>query len=122
MKGKLQSKIRRFKTILKSVLVCLQKQYMFNTYNSENKMTEMISGRHYHRTAAGGLDLGDGTCYNAASILIHGIYSLFQRFQMKKSPVTENSFLIRATTIRAENIMLFPNYHRKAFCLKMLDQ
>lgn len=65
MKGKLQSKIRRFKTILKSVLVCLQKQYMFNTYNSENKMTEMISGRHYHRTAAGGLDLGDGTCYNA---------------------------------------------------------
>lgn len=28
-------------------------------------MTEIISGRHYHRTAAGELDLGDGTCKKA---------------------------------------------------------
>lgn len=56
--------------------------------------------------------------------MIHGVYSLFQRLKMKKSLVSVNAicFPSRATTVRAENLVLYFNYHTKPFCLKTPDQ
>lgn len=57
------------------------------------------------------------------SILIHGVYSLFQRFKMKKSLVSVNAtrFPSRAMTVRDENLTPYSKHHTKPFCLKTPD-